>query len=104
RVGAALDPLDADLADRIRIRTFHALGMEVLRAAGRSVSPLVDRDEILRAVRPNMPIAERRRLDTVISRMKLDLDVDPAAVDADPEAGPLARTYAAYEAEVARRG
>jgi ATP-dependent DNA helicase UvrD/PcrA len=104
RVGAALDPLGAGLADRIRIRTFHALGMEVLRAAGQSVSPLVDRDEVLRAVRPKMPIAERRRLDTVISRMKLDLDVDPAAIEADPQAGPVARTYAAYEAEIARRG
>jgi superfamily I DNA/RNA helicase len=104
RVGAALDPLGPGLADRIRIRTFHALGMEVLRAAGRPVSPLLDRDEILRAVRPKMPIAERRRLDTVISRMKLDLDVDPAAIEADPEAGPVARTYAAYEAEIARRG
>jgi superfamily I DNA/RNA helicase len=104
RVEAALDPLGAGLADRIRIRTFHALGMEVLRAAGRAVSPLVDRDEILRAVRPRMPIAERRRLDTVISRMKLDLDVHPAAIEADPDAGPVARTYAAYEAEIARRG
>ena len=104
RVGAALDPLGAGLADRIRIRTFHALGMEVLRAAGRPVSPLLDRDEILRAVRPKMPIAERRRLDTVMSRMKLDLDVDPAAIETDPEAGPVARTYAAYEAEIARRG
>jgi superfamily I DNA/RNA helicase len=104
RVGAALDPLGADLADRIRIRTFHALGMEVLRGAGRAVSPLVDRDEVLRAVRPRMPIVERRRFDTVISRMKLDLDVDPAAISADPEAGPVGRTYAAYEAEIARRG
>ena len=104
RVGAALDPLGAGLADRIRIRTFHALGMEMLRAAGHAVSPLVDRDQILQAVRPRMSVAERRRFDTVISRLKLDLDVDPAAVEADPEAGPVARTYAAYEAEIARLG
>ncbi len=104
RVGAALDPLGPGLADRIRIRTFHALGMEILRAAGRAISPLVDRDEILREVRPKMPIADRRRLDTVISRLKLDLDVDPAAIEADPQAGLVARTYAAYEAEIARRG
>src|SRR5256885_16516585 len=31
RVGAALDALGPDLADRVRIRTFHALGLEVLR-------------------------------------------------------------------------
>jgi len=104
RVGSALDPIGLGLADRIRIRTFHALGMEVLRGAGRAVSPLVDRDEILRAVRPRMPVAERHRLNTVISRMKLDLDVDPSAIEADPQAGPVARTYAAYEAEIARRG
>src|SRR5437667_10242082 len=28
RVAAALEPLGADLADRVRIRTFHALGLE----------------------------------------------------------------------------
>src|SRR5829696_9498455 len=28
RVAAALEPMGADLADRVRIRTFHALGME----------------------------------------------------------------------------
>ena len=69
-----------------------------------TVEPLLDRDELLRAVRPDLPVAERRRLDTVISRFKLDLDIDPAAIESDPEAGPIARTYAAYEAEIRRRG
>jgi len=104
RVGAALEPLGADLAERIRIRTFHALGLEVLREAGEAVQPLVDREEVLRAVAPRSTVADRRRLDTVISRFKLDLDVDPAAIEADPEAGPVARTFAAYEAEISRRG
>ncbi|HEX3265723.1 MAG TPA: UvrD-helicase domain-containing protein, partial [Candidatus Limnocylindrales bacterium] len=31
RVGAALEPLGNGLAGRVRIRTFHALGLEVLR-------------------------------------------------------------------------
>ena len=44
------------------------------------------------------------RLDTILSRFKLALDIDPAAIDADPEAGPVARTFAAYEAEIRRRG
>ncbi|HYN69991.1 MAG TPA: ATP-dependent helicase [Candidatus Eisenbacteria bacterium] len=101
RVNAALAPLDAD---PVRIRTFHALGLEILRAADQAVEPLVDRDEVLRSVRPEASLAERRRLDTVISRFKLDLDIDPAAIEADPEAGPVARTYAAYEREIARRG
>ena len=68
------------------------------------MEPLLDRDEVLRAVRPDLPVAERRRLDTVLSRFKLDLDIDPAAIEADAEAGPVARTYAAYEAEIRRRG
>ena len=104
RVAAALAPLGDDLAARVRIRTFHALGLEMLRGAGAAVEPLVDRDEILRTVRPEMAVAERRRLDTVLSRFKLDLDVDPLAIEADPEAGPVARTFAAYEAEIRRRG
>jgi ATP-dependent DNA helicase UvrD/PcrA len=114
RIAAALEPLAADRdpggdprsARRmgIRIRTFHALGLEILRDAGEPVEPLLDREELLRAVRPDAPIAERRRLDTLMSRFKLDLDIDPAAVTADPEAGPVARTFAAYEAEIRRRG
>ena len=104
RIEVALEPLGEDLAARIRIRTFHALGMEVLRGAGAAVAPLLDRDEVMRAVRPDLPEAERRAFDTILSRFKLDLDVDPAAIQADPEAGEVARTYAAYEAEIRRRG
>ena len=104
RVAGALEPLGAGLADRVRIRTFHALGLEMLRGAGRPVEPLLDRDELLRTVRPDAAPTERRRLDTLMSRFKLDLDVDAAAIEADPEAGPVARTYAAYEAEIQRRG
>ena len=35
RVAVALEPMGSDLAGRVRIRTFHALGLEMLRAAGR---------------------------------------------------------------------
>jgi superfamily I DNA/RNA helicase len=104
RVSVALAPMGDGLAERIRIRTFHALGLEVLREAGETVQPLLDRDEILRVVAPRATVADRRRLDTIMSRFKLDLDVDPAAIEADPEAGPVARTYAAYETEIRRRG
>ncbi len=104
RVTAALQPLGEQLAARVRIRTFHALGLEVLREAGVATEPLVDRDEILRAVRPDASVAERRRFDTILSRFKLDLDVDPAEIERDRQAGPVARTYAAYEAEIRRRG
>jgi len=104
RIEAALEPLGPDLAARIRIRTFHALGLEVIRAAGEPVTPLLDRDEVMRAVRPDLPEAGRRRFDTILSRFKLDLDVDPEQIERDPDAGPVARTYAAYEAEIRRRG
>ena len=104
RIESALAPLGADLAARLRIRTFHALGLEVLRAAGEPVTPLLDRDEVMHAVRPDLPDAERRAFDTILSRFKLDLDVDPATIERDPGAGPVARTYAAYEAEIRRRG
>ena len=104
RIKSALKPLGEDLAAHIRIRTFHALGLEVLRGAGEPVSPLLDRDEVMRAVRPDLPDAERRRFDTILSRFKLDLDVDPDQIERDPDAGPVARTFAAYEAEIRRRG
>ena len=58
----------------------------------------------MRAVRPDLPDAERRAFDTIMSRFKLDLDIDPEAIERDPDAGPVARTYAAYEAEIRRRG
>src|SRR5258706_13481022 len=104
RVDAALEPLGRGLSVGVRIRTFHALGLEVLRDAGRPVEPLLDREEILATVRPAAPPPKLRRLDTVMSRLKLDLDVEPAAIEADPDAGPVARTYAAYEREIERRG
>ena len=104
RLVTALRPLGEGVADRVRVRTFHALGLEVLREAGATVQPLLDREAVLRTVRPDASPAERRRLDTLVSRFKLDLDVDPAAIEADAEAGPAARTYAAYEAEIRRLG
>jgi superfamily I DNA/RNA helicase len=104
RVVVALEPLGEGMAARVRIRTFHALGLEMLLEAGLPTEPLVDRDEVLRAVRPDLPVAERRRFDTILSRFKLDLDVDPLEIDGAADAEPVARTYAAYEAEIRRRG
>ncbi len=104
RVEVALAPLGDGLAGRVRIRTFHALGLEVLRAAGETVEPLLDRDDVLRAAVPSATAADRRRFDTILSRCKLDLEIDPLEIERDPEAGPVARAYAAYEAEIRRRG
>ena len=38
----------------VRVRTFHALGLEILRDAGRPVAPLVDRIAVLRRVAPEV--------------------------------------------------
>jgi superfamily I DNA/RNA helicase len=88
----------------VRVRTFHALGLEILREAGQPVGPLLDRETILRGALPGSTAAERRRLDTVISRLKLDLGVDANAVAADPDAGPAARAFVAYERAIADAG
>ncbi|MEO8469423.1 MAG: ATP-dependent helicase [Chloroflexota bacterium] len=88
----------------IRVRTFHALGLEILRESGESVSPLLDRDAVLRGLIPRISLTALRRLDTVISRFKLDLMVDPEAVAADPEAGPVAAAFVAYERALATAG
>src|SRR5438034_8892739 len=42
RMGSALEPVGVD-GRAVRVRTFHALGREILRSAGVSVEPLVDR-------------------------------------------------------------
>jgi superfamily I DNA/RNA helicase len=59
---------------------------------------------ILRQVAPDVDPATRRALDTAISRLKLDLGVTADEVAADTEAGPVARTFVAYERAVATTG
>jgi superfamily I DNA/RNA helicase len=103
RLTTALEPLDVGGA-AVRVRTFHALGLEILRDAGAAVEPLVDRLAILRKVAPEAGSAGWRALDTAFSRLKLDLGVTADQVAADPEAGPTARTFVAYERAVAATG
>jgi DNA helicase-2/ATP-dependent DNA helicase PcrA len=96
RLDAALAPLRLD-PGVVRVRTFHALGREILAEAGVDVAALVDRDVLLRALFPQATRAERSRLDLAFSRLKLDLRVRPADVVADHAAGPVARAWVAYE-------
>ena len=103
RLADALAPLGV-AAGTVRVRTFHALGLEILRSAGRPVEPLVDRGAILREVAPNATPADLRRLDDTFSRLKLDLGVTAEEVAADPEAGPMARAFVAYERAIERLG
>ena len=103
RITVALAPLEVP-AGTVRVRTFHALGRELLRDAGVPVEPLADRAAILRSVVPGVDRAGIGRLDLAISRLKLDLRVDPDAVAADPEAGPVGRAFVAYERAVRASG
>ena len=103
RASAALEPLGVS-AGKVRVRTFHALGREILRDAGHPVDPLLDRSEVIEELWPQTSLAERGRLDTAFSRLKLDLAVTAAEVAADPDAGPVARAFVAYEAALDGRG
>ncbi len=102
RLDAALAPLGV-AAGSVRVRTFHALGREILRDAGVAVEPLADRDQVLRELFPGITASDRGRLDLAFSRLKLDLRVTAADVAADPAPGPVARAFVAYE-EAVRAG
>jgi len=47
RLEAALEPLGV-APGAVRVRTFHALGREIVLDAGAAVDPLVDRDALPR--------------------------------------------------------
>jgi superfamily I DNA/RNA helicase len=88
----------------VRVRTFHALGREILRDAGAPIEPLIDRDRQLRALFPDSPPAERRRLDDAFSRLKLDAMVTADDVASDPDPGPLGLAFLAYERAIGEQG
>ena len=74
RLTTALMPLVGEGGLIPRVRTFHALGREILAEAGSPVRNLVDRAEVLRRLnggRP-LPAALLRTLDDGFSRIKLD--------------------------------
>jgi superfamily I DNA/RNA helicase len=103
RLGDALAPLGIE-PGAVRVRTFHALGLEILRSAGQTVEPLLDRLAVLREVAPGATPAALRRLDDAFSRLKLELGVRADEVAADAGAGPVARTFVAYERALGRLG
>jgi superfamily I DNA/RNA helicase len=103
RLASALEPLGVP-AETVGVRTFHALGRDILHQAGVPVDALVDRYTVIRRLLPDASAAERRRLDALFSRLKLDVGARPDDVRADPAAGPIARLWLAYEDELARTG
>ena len=103
RLDAALEPLGV-ASGSVRVRTFHALGREVLLDAGVSVDPLIDRDGLLRELFPEAGVADRGRLDLAFSRLKLDLRIGADDVARDPAPGPIASAFVAYERAVRESG
>ncbi len=102
RLDAALAPLGLDPGS-VRVRTFHALGREVLRDAGFDVSGLIDRSAVCRDLWPDVLDADLACYDTAFSRLKLEFAVTASEVAADPDAGPLARAFVEYEKALADR-
>ena len=103
RLDAALAPLGIS-PGAVRVRTFHALGREILRSAGVAVEPMADRTAVLAGVAPWADDAALLRLDTAVSRLKIELGVTADDVAADPDAGPVARAFIAYERAVEASG
>ena len=103
RVDAALEPLGLP-AGSVRVKTFHALGREILADGGESVEPLLDREAVLRDMWPDITRGVLRRLDDAFSKLKLDIGVTAAEVGTDTEPGPIARAFLAYEGALADAG
>jgi DNA helicase-2/ATP-dependent DNA helicase PcrA len=103
RLVTALEPLGI-APGGVRVRTFHALGREILRSDGVAVDRLIGRSELLREIAPGVSAATLARLDTAFSRLKLDLRADPAVAARDPGAGPVVQAWVAYEQALADRG
>lgn len=96
RVDAVLEPLGL-AAGAVRVKTFHALGREILADGGESVEPLLDREAVLRDMWPDITRGAVRHLDDAFSRLKLEIGVTAREVSTDPEPGPVARAFLAYE-------
>ncbi len=103
RVDSALEPLGL-AAGAVRVKTFHALGREILADGGQSVEPLLDREVVLRDMWPDITRGALRRLDDAFSRLKLDIAVTAAEVGTDQEPGPIARAFLAYESALEDAG
>jgi DNA helicase-2/ATP-dependent DNA helicase PcrA len=103
RVDAALEPLGLP-AGAVRVKTFHALGREILADGGERVDPLLDRETVLRDMWPDITVGAIRRLDDAFSRLKLEVGVTAREVGTDPEPGPIARAFLAYESALEDAG
>jgi superfamily I DNA/RNA helicase len=103
RLAEALAPLGLE-PDAVRVRTFHALGLEILRDAGATFAVIADRAGLIRRLFPDLAAEAVTELDTAISRLKVELGVTAAEVEANPEAGPTELRFVAYQHALEDRG
>ena len=103
RVDAALEPLGL-AAGTVRVKTFHALGREILADGGERVEPLLDREAVLRDMWPDITRGALRRLDDAFSRLKLEIGVAAVEIGDAADLGPVARAFLAYEGALADAG
>ena len=95
RADAALGQIGHE-AGAVRVRTFHALGREVLADAGVDVSSIVERAEVLAELAGgDLPPAQQRRLDDAFTRLKLDPERGPP-----PEDREIHAAFAAYQSHL----
>lgn len=102
RLSDALAPLDIE-PGRVRVRTFHALGREILADAGVDVRRLVDRATLLTEIAGHpLPAAQLRRLDDAFSRFTLDPGAAPPADGTEMDAG-IRVAFTRYRAALRER-
>lgn len=99
RLDAALIPLGV-AEGSVRVRTFHALGREILADAGVDVSRIVERAALLEELGGGpLPAAAIRHLDDAFTRLSLDPERGPPPEDVVTHAA-----WARYRAALEERG
>jgi superfamily I DNA/RNA helicase len=99
RADAALAELGHEPGS-VRVRTFHALGREILVDAGIDVSHIAERALVLAELAGGpLPHAQLRHLDDAFMRLKLDPERGPPPEDTDAHAA-----FAAYQEALQRNG
>jgi DNA helicase-2/ATP-dependent DNA helicase PcrA len=99
RADAALAEL-GHAAGTVRVRTFHALGREILAEAGVAVDRIVERAAVLdRLAGHQLAAAESRRLDDAFTRLKLDPERAPGPEDVEAH-----RAFALYQQHLRAAG
>jgi superfamily I DNA/RNA helicase len=97
RVDSALGELGHE-PGAVRVRTFHALGREILADAGVDVSNIAARGDVIEAIAGGpLDPAEQRRLDDAFTRLKLDPERAPPPTDRQVHAA-----FTAYQQHLRR--